>query len=315
MPAARGIRLIALDLLDDTAAAADRLAHGGDDDALHDFRVALRRLRSWFRAFEDELADDVRRKDRRRLREIAAATNAARDVEVQLDWLASPAKGSHRATRRGATRVIEHISTDRPAAADVVDADQREAFAAERRRLEKRLSTYPHPVRVPDTSPPTLADAIASRLGAHVAALTKALGEVTSFDQEAPAHEARIAAKRLRYLVEPAAQDVRGGGRILERLKALQDELGALHDAHVLAHELQALMEPAPASQAGGAPAAGEQAQAAPPRDLRALAARLQADMRAIFARVRDEWLRDDALATFGHGVELFAKRLARTGR
>jgi len=54
-----------------------------DSAALHDFRVALRRLRANQRAYRDQIGA----KQDKRLRRLAHATNAARDREVQLDWL------------------------------------------------------------------------------------------------------------------------------------------------------------------------------------------------------------------------------------
>ncbi|MBC7670966.1 MAG: CHAD domain-containing protein, partial [Polaromonas sp.] len=88
-PADRCVRLVALSLLADAQKAGDRLpgvarelrdGDPGSDDALHDFRVALRRLRSWIRAFEPSLRDAVSRKQRRRLSAIADATSATRDA-------------------------------------------------------------------------------------------------------------------------------------------------------------------------------------------------------------------------------------------
>ena len=48
MPAPRAVRVIARGLLDEVLAAHARFEKD-DPDALHDLRVALRRLRSWLR--------------------------------------------------------------------------------------------------------------------------------------------------------------------------------------------------------------------------------------------------------------------------
>ncbi|HEY2025526.1 MAG TPA: CHAD domain-containing protein, partial [Gemmatimonadaceae bacterium] len=85
--AANGAALVALRLLEDVGKRRDRLADPNAADALHDFRVALRRLRSWLRAFRPYLDDRVRRPTRRRLGRIADASNAGRDIEVQIAWL------------------------------------------------------------------------------------------------------------------------------------------------------------------------------------------------------------------------------------
>ena len=49
--AEEGARVVALALIAECDRAAGRLASGEDDEALHDFRVALRRLRTTLRAF------------------------------------------------------------------------------------------------------------------------------------------------------------------------------------------------------------------------------------------------------------------------
>ncbi|HYU36006.1 MAG TPA: CHAD domain-containing protein, partial [Thermoanaerobaculia bacterium] len=50
-PPDEGAHLLALTLLDQAAAAFPRLEDPADSEALHDFRVALRRLRSCLRAY------------------------------------------------------------------------------------------------------------------------------------------------------------------------------------------------------------------------------------------------------------------------
>ena len=82
-----GARLIASELLVEAGAAAGRLAEDASEEALHDFRVAVRRLRTWLRAFKRELSPAVTRRTRRALRSIVRTTNLGRDSAVQLEWL------------------------------------------------------------------------------------------------------------------------------------------------------------------------------------------------------------------------------------
>src|SRR5689334_25255974 len=86
-PAKRAARVVALGLLRDVLTTRDRLDDPSDDDALHDFRVALRRLRTWLRAFRPVLRDTLRGKVMRRLGDIADATGASRDLEVRIEWI------------------------------------------------------------------------------------------------------------------------------------------------------------------------------------------------------------------------------------
>ena len=95
-PVDRGTRLVGLSLIDEAKDAAEKLTklskelRDGDseaDEALHDFRVGVRRLRSWLRAFKPWLRTDISRKRRRSLSKIADATREARDATVHLEWL------------------------------------------------------------------------------------------------------------------------------------------------------------------------------------------------------------------------------------
>ncbi|HEX6909734.1 MAG TPA: CHAD domain-containing protein, partial [Longimicrobium sp.] len=83
----RAARYLALRFLDEAQAARVRLDHPRDAEALHDFRVAIRRLRSTVRAYAAHLEDGIGRKDRRRLRKLARATGGARDGEVMIAWM------------------------------------------------------------------------------------------------------------------------------------------------------------------------------------------------------------------------------------
>ena len=86
LPAEEAARLIALALLDRTADAARRLADPTDPMALHDFRVAIRRLRSCLQAYRPEIDGSLSRRLRRRLTRLAQITRRSRDLEVHLAW-------------------------------------------------------------------------------------------------------------------------------------------------------------------------------------------------------------------------------------
>lgn len=302
LPADRGIRMIALELLDDAATAADRLAREHDERALHDFRVALRRLRSWLRAFKRELKGSVHGKDRRLLRRVADATNLGRETDVQIAWLRRASKGRSRKRTSAAQWLIEYLEAERRLAGEPQEAVYLERFADARAQLAERVSPGEQRARG-RSARKTLASAIVAEVGPHVDALGVALRAVHSFDDEAAAHRARIAAKRLRYLIEPAAKHVKRGAPVLDRLKKLQDDLGELHDAHLMAHRLEEALD-ASAPDSGGV-------SLAPRDDLRAVAKKLRADTHSIFDRVHDEWQDGPrTFAKFNRQVASFEKRL-----
>src|SRR5215210_5945824 len=96
------VRLVAMDWLAQASAARERLGDAHDEEALHDFRVAIRRLRSTVKAFRRELDASVTRKSRDRLRRVAQATNGGRDAEVQLLWLDTQRQSLYSRHRPGA---------------------------------------------------------------------------------------------------------------------------------------------------------------------------------------------------------------------
>ena len=84
-PAHTVIRHQAERLLKEADKAVRRLKDAHDAEALHDSRVALRRLRGWFQAFQVELP--LKHKWRRALKQLAHSSNDARDAQVCQDWL------------------------------------------------------------------------------------------------------------------------------------------------------------------------------------------------------------------------------------
>jgi primosomal protein N'' len=72
----------------------------------------------------------------------------------------------------------------------------------------------------------------------HAAELGDNLKAVRTAENMAEVHEARIAAKRLRYLLEPLTRRAPGAKGLTAPLKGLQDVLGHLHDMHVISEEI-----------------------------------------------------------------------------
>jgi CHAD domain-containing protein len=246
-PAAEAVRLIALARLDEAAAALTRLDAPEDTEALHDFRVALRRLRSVFRAYRPLLGDAARQRVRRRLRRLAAATGAGRDAEVLLDWLRSQDPSVAARERVGWRWLIARLEARRTRAVDEL-ASVRGAFVKLERRLRRRLGTYQLTIDVEGgggPTGPTFGEVAAAATRTAAEALERRLGDVTAEDPGA-VHAARISAKRLRYVLEPAM----GDSVVVDRLRDLQDQLGELCDTRVAEQELAEAVEAAGAERA-----------------------------------------------------------------
>lgn len=229
-----GVRLVALDLLEQARAAAARLPDADDAEALHDFRVAVRRLRSWLRSFAPEVEDTLRKKWRRELREVARATGAARDAEVMRVRVLAEREALSPRHRRAADWFLEREA----AAGGGPDPRARAAqdFGALAPHLAEALSRYQRAVgKAPRRR---FGDAAAEAVRAQAAALRAALGEVSGPGDVERAHRARIEGKRLRYLLEPLRPHLPAAEEAVRSMKALQDLLGDLHDVHVLAARL-----------------------------------------------------------------------------
>jgi CHAD domain-containing protein/CYTH domain-containing protein len=243
----RVVRLIALGHLADAAAARDRLALGQDDEALHDFRVALRRFRSWERAFRNYVRDDLSKKRRRQLRDLARDTGASRDLEVHIGWLTAQRGSLTRRQRPGLNWLLHHLDQRKAGADAALERDVDRRFTRLKTRLDRELSSYRERVALRTGGQPLPAEAFAAALAPRVldqaASLRDHIGHVHSLVDETEAHEARITAKRLRYLLEPVAKLVPGAAALVDRLKSLQDVLGDLHDAQVFGTEVERLAQ------------------------------------------------------------------------
>jgi CHAD domain-containing protein len=245
-PAEEAVRLVALHQLDAAAAALERLDRPDDAEALHDFRVALRRLRSLLRAYRPYVKGSMRKRLRDRLRALADATSTGRDAEVLAAWARAQLPSLTARERTGGRWLLARLDERRALGERV--AELRRDFAKAERRLRQRLQTYRLTVdvgRAPGGA--TLAVAMAEAVRAQAAELEARLAGDAG--EPAQIHAARVAGKRLRYTLEPAAAraDV---AALVERLKDLQDVLGELNDAHVAGRELAAAVEDAGAERA-----------------------------------------------------------------
>jgi CYTH domain-containing protein/CHAD domain-containing protein len=214
----------------------DRNADGDAAEVLHDFRVALRTLRSWLRAHQDALGTP--RKVRRRLQRAAHATNTSRDSEVLAALLA----GLQGLTRAGTVSArwwqqqLEQRAAD-PNVVERLQHDIERGLAG----LDRHLAVVRWEQSVDEPWDfPSFAQDLASRVHRHRDELAAAFAEIQYSEREKTVHAARIAAKRVRYLLEPVKRGVAEAPAAIKLLKQLQDDFGELHDLHVARSELDA---------------------------------------------------------------------------
>lgn len=245
-PARLGVAALARHRIEVLRAARLRLGAADDPEALHDFRVSMRRLRSVLRGYRPVLGKAVPRRLRRRLRRLARATNPSRDFEVKLAWLKSQDERLRPRDRVGLRWLVARLEEGQRAAdseaRDLIDSRFEDRMAA----LEKGVAALEAAAAPED---PSLAAVTAQRLAQLLATFRRRWDKVRGIGDQAAAHQLRIAGKRIRYLLEPLAGVLPTADAAVARFKALQDVTGEMHDADVLAGRLAEAMEDAAAER------------------------------------------------------------------
>ncbi|HSN17503.1 MAG TPA: CHAD domain-containing protein [Gammaproteobacteria bacterium] len=217
-PSGKVIRRRAEKLLKRTDAAVRRLQDPDDKEALHDSRVALRRLRGWFQAFRKQLAPKP--KQRRALKRLAHSTNAARDAEVGLEWLGR--KREHEAGA-DAVRFASALKTLRKRSYGTVRRDLPPAW----HRLSRKLGRA-----AADVSPShhRFRHAFAASVAAYAEDFERTRADARTSPTPSKIHALRIAEKKLRYLTETALGATPATEAFLREMNALHDSAGAIQD-------------------------------------------------------------------------------------
>lgn len=309
---------------------------GRDPEGVHDMRVASRRLRACLQLFTPWLEESDLDKTESAVRTVTRALGRVRELDV----LRLRLTGFSRQTRPERALALEALDSRldqrrRRARARMmarfakVDLDRLDHRL---RRLVAHLETSgrataatdgsPSPdtttnARVepgtvegraiaPATAPVTLLVRFAAadiRGAVHDALDRQIPEEVGSAAAAEELHQVRIAAKKLRYLLEIASPYLGDGGpTLVKRLKALQDGLGDFHDDAVLDSVLGGAIE-----------AASERDRTLLARELRRFRtlrrralARDERAVRAAIAALRDSGFAsaiEDALAAAGAGT------------
>ena len=298
-PPAEAVRLLVLARIDGLRTAM-RACEGsgeggaaqGSEEALHDLRVELRRVRSALRSWAPWLEGSVRRRHRRRLSRLQRATGEARDAEVGAAQVRDLASGLDAAGRAAAQWLALHLEGRARASLSGLAREVLRPLARHLARLERRLSTYEMPVARGPLARERFAPVLAARLREHAAALVSALEAIEGAHDAEGAHAARIEGKRLRYLLEPMVGRLPSAQEALAALKRVQDALGALQDAVALESQVMA-------ARAQGDPAHAEA--------LGALAHRVAQQRLARAEGVLESWRAGPGLAALAAAVESLA--------
>lgn len=178
-------------------------------DAVHDVRVATRRLRAtlWMLGLKEVGA---------KLKELQDALGAVRDLQLRQEWFGKVPEGALEAKGKALAESIRRFAVQHAHEVAVAEPRVKGRLGGprQRRRLRKLLAKLA----------PLMEEVEQSREAA-----------VQSHEAQArAAHLLRIGVKKLRYRAEvPAQAQPKAIRSLLEELEPLQELLGALHDLDV----------------------------------------------------------------------------------
>lgn len=241
--AARAAAQVVEAQIDAVDSAAARVTDHRDHEALHDVRVALRRLHSFLRGYRPLLGRAARRKTQQAVRELASATNEGRDAEVQVAWLEAQRGELKRPEKAGLNAILRQRRLAAREGYRPARAISGEAWEQLASVLRGRLHQVP-------AAGVCLGEALGPLLREQADDLRTRVTDIRDGDQVADLHAARIRAKRLRYLLEPLRKESPEARRAVKILKELQALLGDIHDMHLMEALLASRIEEAALAKA-----------------------------------------------------------------
>jgi CHAD domain-containing protein len=215
--------------------SADVLLRTEQRDAVHQVRVAARRLRSTLAAFRDVLDREATGPLRDELAWLGGALAAARDDEVALTHLRAlvAAEPGELVLGPVAARLQQNQLREERAGLDRALETLGEArYLRLLDGLHDLVTAPPFTERAADRLEPVLRDAVGRsvrRLRRRMAAARRA----PEGERAEALHGVRTAAKRVRYATETAAPVLGGGKDVVRAAKRVQRVLGELQDSVV----------------------------------------------------------------------------------
>lgn len=219
------------------------VALDGDGHAVHQARVATRRLREALPVLGAGLGRKRVRKLRRRMRKLTQLFGAVRERDVALKMIETrQLEGVVDPPGADLVRTLIHDgrNTARHRLIDSLDAHKVERWLQDLKAFEHELDTVPPR----DEAGAAWSIELSRRLLKRTERLRRAINDAGVLFVSDRLHTVRVALKRLRYAVELAGEL---GGRKLEatlgELKACQDTLGDLHDLDMLMSYVNGALE------------------------------------------------------------------------
>jgi CHAD domain-containing protein len=201
----------------------------GDDRAVHQARVASRRLRESVPVLSAGLKGTKAKKARRKIRKLTGALGMVRELDVAIkviDELAAPGD----VPRAAIDELRAHVLAERQQRRDTM-LERLDALDTE--KLGRRLASVTGAVAGSDSA--RWRDVLGERLLKRAKRLGAAVKDAGHLYAPERLHRVRIATKKLRYGLELAAGGgVRQAAPQVRLLKRVQETLGRIQDLQVL---------------------------------------------------------------------------------
>jgi CHAD domain-containing protein len=206
---------------------------GGDPEAVHDVRVATRRLRSGLRTFRSVLEPSWAVRLRDELGWLAAELGPVRDVDVMMSVLAAGVRRLPPTDRSAASELLERMEVQRESArARLLDAMSSDRYVA---LLEDLVQAGRNPAILPQAAGLS-AVSLGSLMEAPWERLADSCGKLGTRPKDRQLHRVRILAKRARYTAEALTPAFGRRAELFADAAAdLQGVLGDHHDAVITA--------------------------------------------------------------------------------
>lgn len=234
---AKALSLILSKLLGDIRQSSANLTETSEDEALHDIRVAARRMNTWLKIIVEKKIITLPKLEQNKLKHLIKTTNGVRDLEVRLAIFRKVVETDSGIRREPFLHEVKwekkiekgyvKILNELPGHIKVVDVLIVKLLGKLNKKEQKDVSE----VEFGALMRPILQD--------YALELDESLKKIKSIKDEEKSHQARLSAKKLRYLLEPIAGELPDGISLLQEMRRIQDLLGDLRDAMMLSDRLK----------------------------------------------------------------------------
>lgn len=236
------VRKLAMRQLDRFMSLEPKVLRGDDPDAIHDLRVASRRLQQVLDLLYPPPRPSEIRKLRRKIRRCRRVLGEVRNCDVQLARVERTLAGKRTARRESWEAVCHYLRQRRTDHFEkALKKLSKENLAVFYVHLKDHLvpngaTPVAGRLNLPEESGP---EQFSERIGRSLESVWQGFETQIARSHDDPRvgviHGVRIAAKRVRYLIEVIHEfDAPGSKTTLQWLRGLQTHLGNWHDAEVL---------------------------------------------------------------------------------